>query len=157
EIINRERRTETAETGDDFVEDQEDAVLVRRGAEALQIALRRQNDASRTGHGFNDDSSDLFRAMQLDEAFQIIGKLNTVRGQALGEGVLFNIERMTHMIGGNLREDAAIIDKATDRNAAETDAVIAFFATQNHGAGALADGALIGDGNLQRGVDRFRT
>ncbi len=61
------------------------------------------------------------------------------------------------MIGRNLREDAAVIDQAADRNAAEADAVIAFLAAQNHGAGALTDGALIGNGDFQRRIDRFRT
>lgn len=146
EIINRERRTETAEAGDDFIENEQDAVFVCRGADALQIALWRQDDASRTGHGFNDDGGDLFSAMQLYEAFQIVGQFDAVCRQALGEGVLFDIERMTQVIGGDLREDTAVVDEAADGNAAKADAVIPLLAAQNHGAGALADGALIGNG-----------
>src|SRR5690606_12264602 len=153
EIINGKRCAETAKTGDDFVEDQEDTMLVCRGAEAFQIALRRQDDASRTGHWFDDDGSNLFSAMQLDETLQIVGKLDAVCRQALGEGVLLDIERMAQMVGRNLREDAAIIDEAANGNAAETNAVIALFAAQNHGAGALTDRTLIGDGDFQCSVN----
>ncbi|MNL75683.1 hypothetical protein D3C87_2015310 [compost metagenome] len=61
------------------------------------------------------------------------------------------------MVGRYLREDATVVDKSANRDAAEADAVIALLATDDAGAGALADGALVGDRNLQRRIDRFRS
>src|SRR5690606_41581977 len=46
--------------------------------------------------------------------------------------------------------------RSADGNAAEADAVIAALAADQPGAGALATGAVIGDGDLQRRVDGFR-
>lgn len=53
-------------------------------------------------------------------------------------------------------EDPPIIDQAANGNAAEADAVIAFFAPDDPCACALADGALVGDGDFQSSIDRFR-
>ena len=55
------------------------------------------------------------------------------------------------------REGAAVVDHAADRHAAEADAVIAALAADQAGAGRLAGGAMIGQRDLQRGIDRFRT
>ncbi len=54
-------------------------------------------------------------------------------------------------------ERAAVVDHAADRHAAEADAVIAALAADQARARALADGALIGQRDLQRGIDRLRT
>ena len=53
------------------------------------------------------------------------------------------------------REGAAVVDHAADRHAAEADAVIAALAADQPGAGRLAGGAMIGQRDLQRGIDRF--
>src|SRR5262249_58961792 len=54
-------------------------------------------------------------------------------------------------------EGAAVIDHAADRHAAEADAVIAALAADQAGARRLAVGAVIGERDLQRGVDRLRS
>ena len=54
------------------------------------------------------------------------------------------------------RERAAVVDHAADRHAAEADAVIAALAADQARARRLSGGALIGERDLQRGVDRFR-
>src|SRR5690606_32891247 len=56
-----------------------------------------------------------------------------------------------------LREDAAVGNDAANRDTAESDAVIAAFAADQARTRALSDGALVGDGDLQRRVDRFGT
>ncbi|MCY1536000.1 hypothetical protein D9M68_714360 [compost metagenome] len=53
-------------------------------------------------------------------------------------------------------EGLAIVDHAAHRDTAEADAVVAQLAADQAGAGALADGALVGEGDLQGGVRRFR-
>ena len=52
---------------------------------------------------------------------------------------------------------AAVVDHAADRHAAEADAVIAALAADQAGARRLPGGAMIGQRDLQRGIDRFRT
>ena len=102
---------DAAETGDHFVEDQQDAMLAGYLAQPLKVALGRQHHAGRAGHRLDDH-----------------------RG---GEGL-------------------AVVDHTAYRQAAEADPVVAQFAADQAGAGALADGALVGKGDLQRGVRRFR-
>ncbi|MNP17830.1 hypothetical protein D3C76_1102740 [compost metagenome] len=53
-------------------------------------------------------------------------------------------------------EGLAVVDHAAHRDAAEADAVVAQLAADQAGARALADGALVGEGDLQGGVRRFR-
>ena len=54
------------------------------------------------------------------------------------------------------RECTAVVDHPADRHAAEADAVIAALAPDQTRARRLTGGALIGERDLQRGVDRFR-
>lgn len=63
---------------------------------------------------------------------------------------------MTQMVGGYLRENPAVVDEAADGDAAKTDAVITALTADQAAAGALANGALIGDGDLKGRIDRFR-
>ncbi len=54
-------------------------------------------------------------------------------------------------------EMLAVAGNAADRDAAEADAVIAAFTTDQARAQSVAAHAVIGEGNLQCGVDRFRS
>ena len=54
-------------------------------------------------------------------------------------------------------KNLAVVDDAADRNAAEADAVIAALAADQAGALALAADVVVGERDLQRGVDRLRT
>ena len=83
EIVGRKRRAETAETGDDFIENQQDAVFLRDLANALQIALWRKDDTGRARHRLYDDGCNGFRAVQLDQTLQILRQFQTVRRQTL--------------------------------------------------------------------------
>ena len=56
EAFGGEAVTEAAEAGDDLIEYQQNAVLIADFAQALEIALGRQNDAGRTSHRFDDHS-----------------------------------------------------------------------------------------------------
>ncbi len=64
---------------------------------------------------------------------------------------------MTQMIdAGKKREGTAVVDKAANRDAAKADAMVTPLTADDTRAGALADGTLIGDGDLQSGIDRTR-
>ena len=67
--------------------------------------------------------------------------------------------RVRHVVdaGQQRAEHLAVGDDAADRDAAEIDAVIAALAADQAEARAVALGAMIGERDLQRGVDRFRT
>ena len=59
--------------------------------------------------------------------------------------------------GQKRAEGFAVVDDAADRNAAEADAVIAAFAADQARAPGFAAAVVIGERDLQRGIDRFRT
>ncbi len=73
--LGRERGAQTAEAGDDLVEDQQDAVLVADLAQALEVALRRRQHAGRARHRLDDDGRDGGGVVQRDETVEIVGKM----------------------------------------------------------------------------------
>ena len=75
EFLRGERRAGAPEARDDFVEDQQDAVLVADLAQSLEITLRRQHDAGGAGDGLDDDRGDGRRIVQRHQAFEIVGEL----------------------------------------------------------------------------------
>ena len=156
EIVGGEGRAEAAEAGDDLVEDQQDAVLVADRAQALEVALRRHQHAGGAGHRLDDAGRDGLGVVQRDEALEVVGELGAVLGQAPREGVALGVMRVAQVVDARQqREDAAVVDDAAHRDAAEADAVIAALAPDQLGARALADGALVGERDLQGGVDGF--
>src|SRR5947209_13235148 len=58
--------------------------------------------------------------------------------------------------GEQRAEELAVVDDAANRDAAETNPVIAALAADQAGAGALAADVMIGKRDLERGVDRLR-
>ena len=77
---------------------------------------------------------------------------------APGEGLMLAaIGRRQVIDAGKKRaEELAIVDDAADRNAAEADAVIAALAADQAGARALAADVVVGERDLERGIDRLR-
>ena len=95
--------------------------------------------------------------MQGHQTLEIVSKLGAVLGLVLGEGVAGEIMGVADMIDAGQQggEGAAVGDHAADRGAAEADAVIAALAADQAGAARLAVGAMIGERDLQRGIDRL--
>ena len=157
ETLAREGRAEAAEPGDHLVEDEQYAVAVADRAQALQIPLRRNQHAGGAGHGLDDDGGDGARAIERDQVFQRVGALGAPCGLAAAEGVALRRVGVREM--GNVAEQVAelppVVGDAADRQAAETDAVIAARPADQHGALRLARRLVIGQRNLQRGIDRF--
>ena len=146
-----------AEAGDDLVEDQQDAVPRRDLAQPLEIASGRQQHAGRSRHRLDDHRRDRLGAMQLHEPLEIVRQLGTMLGQIGREGVAGEIVRVAQMIAARQhREGAAIVDQPAHRDAAEADPVIAALASDQAGARSLADRALVGERDLERGIDRLR-
>ena len=74
EIVRREVGAHAPEAGDDLVEDQQDAVLVADLAQPLQVALGRDQHAGRARDRLDDDGGDGRGVVQIDEAFERIGR-----------------------------------------------------------------------------------
>ena len=96
--------------------------------------------------------------MQRDDALEIVGKMRAPFGLALGEGLLLAIVGVRQVIdaGKQRAEELAVGDDAADRDAAEADAVIAALAPDQARARAFAAHIVIGERDLERGVDRLR-
>ena len=97
--------------------------------------------------------------VQGDQAFQFVGFFYAEFWQAFTEGVARYVQGVWQVVDTwQLQaEGAAVVDHAADRDAAEADAVVAQFSADQARAGALTDGALVGQGDFQGGVRRFRT
>ena len=126
------RRTvaETAEAGDDFIEDQQYAVLVADLAQALQIALGRQHHPGGAGHRFDDHGGDRRGIMQRDQALEIIGKVvphaaRRARTRCAPDPVYGADDPRP---AASTAEHFSVVDHAADGDAAEADAVIALLA-----------------------------
>ena len=159
EVVGRKGRPQAAEAGDDFIEDQQDAVLGADLAQALQVALGRDQHAGGAGHRFHDHGGDVGGVVQGDQAFELIGQVRAVFRLALGEGVLFQVVGMRQVVHARQQRGAeglAVAADAAHRHAAEAHAVIAALAADQAGAGSVAFGAVIGQGDLQRRIHRLR-
>ncbi|CCF20123.1 protein of unknown function [Pseudorhizobium banfieldiae] len=156
-VLRGERRSHAAETGDDLVEDQQDAVPSADIAELLKVALRRNEDAGGAGHRFDDDGGDGRSIMQGDDALQLGGEVATMFGLAAGEGILARLMGVRHVVdaGEQRAEHLTVGDDAADGDAAEVDAVIAALAAYQAEARTVALHAMIGEGDLESGVDRL--
>jgi len=79
-------------------------------------------------------------------------------GLALAEGLVLAVVGRRQVVdaGEQRAEEFAVIDHAADRNAAEADAVVAALAPDQAGARGFAAHVVIGERDLERGVDRLR-
>ena len=95
--------------------------------------------------------------MQRHHPLDIVGEFGAVLRLILGKRVAGEIMGVTDVIDTRQmgRKRAAVRHHAADRHAAETDAVIAALAADQARPRSLSDGALVGERDLQRGVDRL--
>src|SRR5438105_4681299 len=71
--------TGAAESGDHFIEYENNSVRIADLADPFEIALRRDETAGRAGDGLDEACGDVFSAVEIDEARKIFGKLDAVR------------------------------------------------------------------------------
>ncbi len=79
-----------------------------------------------------------------------------MRRLAEAEGVLGQMRVAQVIDAGQRAEHPPVVDDAADRDAAEADPVIAALAADQPGPRPLPDRALVGEGDLERGIDRLR-
>ena len=96
--------------------------------------------------------------MQRHQAIELVGQMRAPLRLADGEGLLGAVIGRRQMIdaGHQRAELLAVGDDAADRDAAETDAVIAALAADQPHARGVAAHVMKGERDLERGVDRFR-
>ena len=96
--------------------------------------------------------------MQRDDALELVGEMRAPVRLALAEGLLLAIVGRGQVVdaGEQRAEEFAVGDDAADRDAAEADAVIAALAADQARARAFAADVVIGERDLERGVDRLR-
>ena len=158
EVVGAERRAQPAECGNDLIEDEQDIVLGADGGQALQVTARRNEDAGRARDGLDDDGGDGRGIVQGDQPFQIVGQLGAVLRLAAAEGIARRIMRVPQMIdAGNERaEHAPVGGDAADGRAAEVRAMVSALAADEARLAAVAPGAMVGERQFQRRVDRLR-
>ena len=147
-----------AKAGDDFIEDQQDAVLIANLAQALQIALGRHDHARRASHRLDDHGGDVGGVVQLDELEQLIGQRHAARGgHAAREGAI-GLQRVRQVIDiHQLPEHLAVGADAAQAGAAHVHAVVAARAANQLGLGGLALETPVGARHLERRIGRLRT
>ena len=144
-----------AKAGDDLVKDQQNVVRGADLAQALQVALRRHDDASRAGHRLDDDGGDVGRVMQADDVQQLVSQVGALLGHAthkaavggLGVGQVVGLDALT--------KELAVGHQPAHRDAAEVDAVVALDAADEPGLAGLALVAPVSACHLQRSVGSF--
>ena len=96
--------------------------------------------------------------MQRDDALELVGEMRAPLRLALAERLLLAVVGRRQVIdaGEQRAEELPVGDDAADRDAAEADAVIAALAADQARARAFAADVVIGERDLERGVDRLR-
>jgi hypothetical protein len=134
-------------------------VLLGDFAQALQVAFGWRQHCGRARHRLDDDGGDGVGTMQRHHPLEIVGEFGAMLRLILRKSVAGQIMGVTDVVDARQmsRKGSAVRHHAADRHAAEADAVIAALAADQARPRPLADGALVGQRDLQRGVDRFRT
>jgi hypothetical protein len=93
-----------------------------------------------------------------DESLELVGQVRAVFRLAARVRVPGDVVRVRQVVdaGQPRAEPLAVVDHAADGNAAETDAVVAALATDQARARAFTTCTLVGERDLERGVDRLR-
>src|SRR5579872_6369657 len=92
-----------------------------------------------------------------DDPFEIVGKMRAPFRLAGREGLMLAAIGRREMIhsGQKRAEEFAVVDNTADRNAAKAHAVITALAADQAGPAALPAYVVIGERNLEGGIDRL--
>ena len=80
EVLVAEPLAGTAKAANDFVDDQEQFVLVADLADGFIVASRGNEDAAASGHRFHDHGAEFVRTHGQDDFFKLLGHLHTEVG-----------------------------------------------------------------------------
>ena len=157
EALRGEGPAGTAEPGDDLVEHEQDAVTVTDFTQPLEVAERSDERPGRTRNRLHEAGGDRLRSVEAHEALEIVGEFCSFRRLAPAEAV-FGKPGVAHV--GDVRhagaEGFAVLDHAAQAGAAHVDTVVCAFPGHHARSRALAPGAMIGERDLYRGIDRLR-
>ena len=134
-------------------------MLVADLAQALQIALRRDQRAGRSRDRLDEYGGDGRPAIGRAVAFQIVRQFHAVLlGLTVAEQFLARpgVADRDHVRQRD-REGLAVLDHAGQRDAAHVHAVIGALPRYEAQALALAIGAVVGHHHFQRGINAFGT
>ena len=157
ETLRRKPLPGTAEAGDDFIEYQQDCVLVANLAQALEVAGRRHIHANGTGNRLNETRGYAVAAMHGDDPFQIVCQVCTMLRLAQLIALIF-LPGMTHMtdVGQPARREClTVAHHPGQRHATEIYPVICPFAGHKTRALGLAASTVIRQGDFHRAVHRL--
>src|SRR5215471_920666 len=145
--------------GDDFVEDQQNSVLVADRAQPLEVPLRRWQYARGCSDRLDNHGGNSGCVMQSDKTIEIVGKMRTPFRLTDTEGLLLTIVSRYQMVdaGEQRTELLAIADDAANGNATEAYPMVTALATDQSHARGVAAYVVIGERNLERGVDCLGT
>ena len=133
-------------------------MLVADLADLLQIAFRRDQRAGRSGNRLDEDSRQRATAKILGDALEIHGHFGAGLRLALGEALLFCPGVADHRdVRQGQAEGLAVADHAGKRHATHIHAVIGALAADQAVTLRMTAGTLIGQDDLDRRVDRFRS
>ncbi len=122
EELARGRLAQTPETGDEFIENQKNAVLRADFAQLLQVAFRRHEHVGRTCERLDDHRRNGRCIVQRDDALQFFREMFALRGLSPGKRVVREIVRMRQMINRGqqrARKRLAVRRNAAHRNPTE--------------------------------------
>ncbi|CAM2153920.1 hypothetical protein PT2222_20340 [Paraburkholderia tropica] len=158
ETLRRERFAGAPEAADHLVEYQQNAVRRADFAQPFEIAFGRNQHAGRSRNRFDDTGCDVFRAVEKDEAQQVVREFAAVFGLAR-DVTVFLQPGIAHVHDAmhDVAECPPVVDHAGQRDAAEIHAVIRALARHEHRTARRADRALISEADFHRGIDRLGT
>jgi hypothetical protein len=126
--------------------------------QALEVADGRNEDAGRPRHRLDDHGGDGRCVVQRHQPLEPVSEVRAPLRLSARECVVFEVMGVRQMIDPRQQcsKELAIADDAADRSAAETDPVIATLASDQPGARGFTAQTVVGDRDLERGIDGFR-
>jgi hypothetical protein len=133
-------------------------VLGTEFAQALQVALGRDQHTGGTSYRLHDHGGNGRGVVQGDDALQFVRQVRTVFGLAPGVGILFQVVRVRQMVDARQQRAImlAVASDAADGNTAKTYAMVATLAADQADTARFAARLVVGQRNLERRIHRFR-
>ncbi|RML61602.1 hypothetical protein APX70_04216 [Pseudomonas syringae pv. maculicola] len=157
ETVSTKHRAGAPETGDDFIEDQQNIMLIANLTQPLEVALRRNDHAGRTCHRLYDDCRNVRRIVQFDQFQHFVGQRDTACFRhALGVRIAGQ-QGMRQVIDiHQLPEHLAVAVYPTQAGTTDIHAMIAARPTDHLGLGRLPFQPPVGTHHLHCGICTLR-
>ncbi len=125
--------------------------------QALEVALRRREHPGGSGDRLDDDGGDRRGVVDVHDALELVGEVRALLRLAAAVRLRGKVVRRGQVVdvGKQVAVGDAVLRDAADRDAAEAHPVVRAFAADEAHARGLAVGAMVGEGDLEGGVDRL--